>query len=531
MNDIQLQDYRKGSSVRAQSTGAGDQGFANQPEYGKRYDPDSDQRDMYRLGRKQELKRRFRYFSIAGYVVVLGNTWEFAIVTSTFGLANGGTAGSIWMSIIVCIGMMLGVLSLAEIASMAPTSGGQYHWVSEIAPKRVQKQMSYVVGWMALIGWQVAVPANAYIFAQQIVALISVCQPNYVSEGWQTALITIASAVAAITLSVFVMQKLTLAEGLAVVVHCFGFVAFLAILWVMGPKTSAKEVWTHFRDDNGWGSTGAATLVGIIGPVASFIGGDSAVHLAEELQDASYVLPRAMVTGCAINYILGLVGLVSFLFNLGAIDDSLYIYGGQPWVAVVYRNTGSKAATIVMILVIAVCFFCLQMNCVMTSSRQLWAFARDKGVPFHGFLSQVTLDGLPRNAVIFTLVFSSLLSLIIMGSSVAFNVFLSFGNAGIMTSYAVIIGCIIYRRFDGNVFPPTKFSLGKAGLVVNSLAFSYLIVALAFTFFPSVPNPRPAEMNWASLMYAFVLMFALVWYLVRAKIDYDGPVEYVRKDM
>ena len=32
---------------------------------------------------------------------------------------------------------------------------------------------------------------------------------------------------------------------------------------------------------------GVATLVGIIGPVAPFIGGDSAVQLAEELQDAS----------------------------------------------------------------------------------------------------------------------------------------------------------------------------------------------------------------------------------------------------
>ncbi|KAK4904848.1 hypothetical protein LTR49_025778 [Elasticomyces elasticus] len=417
---------------------------------------------------------------------------------------------------------------------MAPTSCGQYHWVSEIAPKRVQKQMSYVVGWMALVGWQVAVPANAYIFAQQIVALISVCQPSYASEGWQVALITIASVVAAITLSVYVMQRLTLAEGLAVVAHCFGFVAFLAILWVMGPKTSPKEAWTHFEDDNGWGSTGAATLVGIIGPVASFIGGDSAVHLAEELQDASYVLPRAMVTGCAINYILGLVGLISFLSNLGPIDESLYVYGGQPWVAVIYRITGSKAATIIMILVIAVCFFCLQMNCVMTSSRQLWAFARDKGMlpPLHvQAVTDGALAGLPRNAVVFTLVFSSLLSLIIVGSSVAFNVFLSFGNAGIMTSYVVILGCIIYRRFDGNMFPPTKFSLGKAGLFVNTLAFSYLLVALTFTFFPSVPNPRPAEMNWASLMYGFVLLFALVWYRVRAKTEYDGPVEYVRKDV
>lgn len=55
-----------------------------------------------------------------------------------------------------------------------------------------------------------------------------------------------------------------------------------------------------------------------------------------------------------MNYAMGLVGLISFLFNVGPIDDSLYRYGGQPWVAVVYRITGSRAATIVLILVIAV---------------------------------------------------------------------------------------------------------------------------------------------------------------------------------
>ncbi|TKA68828.1 hypothetical protein B0A55_08729, partial [Friedmanniomyces simplex] len=317
MESHQLQDYPvKGTEVHALAVEDGDNGFADQPQYGEKYDASHDKRDMYRLGRKQELKRRFKYFSIAGYVVVLGNTWEFSVVTSTFGLANGGTAGTIWTSIIVCIGMFLGVLSLAEIASMAPTSGGQYHWVSEIAPRRVQKPLSYAVGWMALLGWQVGMPAVAYIFAQQILALITVCDPTYVIQGYQGALMTIASATSSIALSVFVMQKLTLAEGLAVVVHCFGFVAFLAILWVMGPKAGGYETFFNFQDQNEWGSKGLATLVGIIGPVATFIGGDSAVHLAEELQDASYVLPRAMVTGCAINYIVGLIGLISFLFNI-----------------------------------------------------------------------------------------------------------------------------------------------------------------------------------------------------------------------
>ncbi|KAK5128122.1 hypothetical protein LTR08_004193 [Meristemomyces frigidus] len=531
MDNIQLEQYGKKSAVHAHAFDDGDDGLASPAEYGKKYNSKDDDRDMYRLGRKQELKRRFKYFSIAGYVVVLGNSWEFAVVTSTFGLANGGTAGTIWMSIAVCIGMFLGVLSLAEIASMAPTAGGQYHWVSEIAPQRFQKQLSYVVGWMALLGWQVAVPANAYIFAQQIIALISVCNPSYEVQGWQAALITIASATSAIALSVFVMQKLTLAEGLAVVAHCFGFVAFLAILWVMGPKADAQSTFFHFENQSGWSNKGTATLVGIIGPIATFIGGDSAVHLAEELQDASYVLPRAMVTGCAINYILGLIGLISFLFNIGPIDDSLYIYGNEPWVAVIYRITGSKAATIVMILVVAVNFFCLQINCVMTSSRQLWAFARDKGVPCHGFLSRVTPDGMPRNAVVVTLGFTALLSLLIIGSTTAFNTFLSFGNAGIMTSYLVIIACIIYRRFDGNKFPDTKFYLGRWGLPINALALSYLMIALVFCFFPSVPHPAPAEMNWASLMFGAVLIIAGTWYFVRAKVEYDGPVESVRKDM
>ena len=205
-----------------------------------------------------------------------------------------------------------------------------------------------------MLGWQVGMPAVAYIFASQILALIAFCDPSYVPAGWHGALMTIASATTTILLSVFVMQKLTLTEGLACVAHCFGFVAFLAILWAMGPTADAHSTFLEFRDDNGWGSYGLSTLVGLIGPMATFIGGDSAVHLAEELQEASYILPRAMVVGSGINYLVGAIGLVSFMFNMGPINDDLYVYAGQPWVAVIYRITDSRAATIVMIIVVAI---------------------------------------------------------------------------------------------------------------------------------------------------------------------------------
>ena len=33
-----------------------------------------------------------------------------------------------------------------EMSSMAPTSGGQYHWVSEFSSPRYQKFLSYITG-------------------------------------------------------------------------------------------------------------------------------------------------------------------------------------------------------------------------------------------------------------------------------------------------------------------------------------------------------------------------------------------------
>ena len=54
-------------------------------------------------------------------------TWQALIGSASFSLINGGLAGSIWSYIATWICTISVTLSLAEMASMAPTSGGQYH--------------------------------------------------------------------------------------------------------------------------------------------------------------------------------------------------------------------------------------------------------------------------------------------------------------------------------------------------------------------------------------------------------------------
>ena len=69
--------------------------------------------------------------------------------------------------------------------------------------------------------------------AQQVAALISVCNPNYIIEAWHEALLTMAFVLAAIFFNTTAIGKLPVLEGLAVLLHFFGFFAFIVIVWVM----------------------------------------------------------------------------------------------------------------------------------------------------------------------------------------------------------------------------------------------------------------------------------------------------------
>jgi amino acid permease len=87
-----------------------------------------DEKDMRRMGKQQELMRNFRRVSSFSFTVMLTATWEYLLIANTQGLTNGGLAGLWWSFVWSFFLLGLIMLSLAEMASMAPTSGGQYHW-------------------------------------------------------------------------------------------------------------------------------------------------------------------------------------------------------------------------------------------------------------------------------------------------------------------------------------------------------------------------------------------------------------------
>lgn len=247
--------------------------------------------------------------------MILQGTWESALLSNSFGLYNGGTAGVIWMTIAVWVLVMTSIASIAEMASIAPTAGGQYHWVSEFAPDSIQQPLSYIVGWMCCLGWVAAIPACGQFFAAVVNGMILLANLN-ASDGalWQATLLAIAFIVITVAFNLFCAKWLPMVETMLLVLHTVSFFVFLIVLWVSSKHAPAKQVFTEFHDGGGWGNIGLSTLVGIGGPLWTFVGPDSAAHMSEELQDASYQLPRAMMWATLFNGITGIAMLITFWY-------------------------------------------------------------------------------------------------------------------------------------------------------------------------------------------------------------------------
>lgn len=354
----------------------------------------------------------------------------------------------------------------------------------------------------------------------------------YGFERWHGTLLTIAIAVVGTLINTLGAQLLAPLEGVILFLHLGGFVAVLVPLWAMGPgKAPDSAVWTEFSNFGGWSGMGLACLVGQLTPLFSWTGPDAATHMAEEVQNAAFVVPWCMVSTALINGGLGFIMLVTLLYNMGNIQDVIAPASGFSFLPAVQHATGSTAAANGVAAIILVMEVCSAISILATASRQTFAFARDNALPFSGALAHVNKKlHIPITSVLVSTMITVLLCLINIGSTAAFNAVASVMIAALFTTYILSIGAFIRARLLPGGIPHARFSLGKFGLAINVFSVAYLIFAITFTFFPTAANPTPVDMNWSILVFGVVVIFACVQYLLHGRRIYQAPITQVRKN-
>lgn len=391
-------------------------------------------------------------------------------------------------------------------------------------------------------GWQATLASVYYLAGAQIQGLITLTTPAYNPHPWHTVLLFWASMVFTIFMNTIVGRFLPKFEASILIIHILGFFAILLPLVVLGSHQDASEVFNTFLNTGDWPTQGLSFMIGLIGSVYTFTGADGAIHMSEEIQDASVVVPRSIMFTIFINGTLAFGMLIATLFSLTDVQGALTTPTGYPYMEILLHATGSVAGATTLASILVVMQYCANVGLLASASRMCWSFARDRGLPGWKWLQHVDArTSLPIRSILVTTCVSCLLSLIILGSSTAFNDLVSLSVSGLQSSYLVAISLLLYRRYTGAILPPAS-SVGSSavadisvrwgpwhipgywGIVNNTYACCYLTVVVFFSFWPTQRPVTAANMNYAVLITGAIVIISLVYYLVWARRVYTGPV-------
>ena len=181
-------------------------------------------------------------------------------------------------------------------------------------------------------------------------------------------------------------------------------------------------------------------------------------------------------------------------------------------------------------------FCAISISCA--ASRATWAFARDNALPFSRVFARVatppfTEEPIPVNAFLLSTAVQIMLGLIYLGSSAAFNAFASVGVICLGSSYAMPVVVSLARGRRDIARAP--YSLGRWGLVVNSIMVAWILFAIVLFCMPTVVPTTPQTMSellcskrivnthtdvrrmgidYASVVFVGFAAFSAVWYII-----------------
>ncbi|KAJ5663955.1 hypothetical protein N7507_004686 [Penicillium longicatenatum] len=549
----------------------------------------ADDQALARLGKKQVLKRRFGFYSIIGFAMAELITWETVLTLFYESYENGGSAGAFYGYIIACLSTLSTYTVIAELASMAPIAGGQYYWVYMLAPVRWKKVCSYLIGWLTSLAWIATVATETIFLGTMIEGLVTLNNPEFAQQRWQNTLLAWATVAGTFFINVVIPNVLPRFEIVILVLHLAGFIGITATLLAMSPKKSAHFVFHTSLNEGGWPTQGISYCVGFIGNVATFVGADASVHMAEEVANAATVIPKAIITGMTLNSLLGFSMMLTILFCLGDVKSVLDSATGFPFIQIFYNSTNSYTGASIMTALIMVLTMACSIGITATASRMTWSFARDHGFPFSHYLKKVNKrTQVPLVSVSVVCGLACALTLIYIGSTTAFNDVISLTVTGFYCTYFLPSAFLLYHRIKGNVLPhgtmfdgslpdaatsapastkekpatlvqpkepedrpssssperntgeatrPMEFEIAQAPLIwgpwkvpgiLGTINNAYACVYMLFVVFWSVwPPSTPVDyttMNYSIVVTAGVLILSGIWYLIRARKEYKGPL-------
>ncbi|KAK8159258.1 putative choline transporter Hnm1 [Phyllosticta citrichinensis] len=484
---------------------------------------DADKLRLQQMGHQQELKRHFTVFSLIGLASTTTISWTGLGLGLITEINAGGPGAVIYGFILVFILQSFLGASLAEFVSAYPTEGGMYHWVAAIAPAKYSGFLSFVTGWWSVSGWIFTTASTNLVYAQNFMALITLYRSDIIIKAWMTFVVYQITNLATSGVVLFGNRLIPAMNRFSLFYLQIAWFILLVTVVATTPKhNDAEFVFRTWINNTGWENNVICFITGLVNPLYSLGGLDGITHITEEMPNPSRNAPLALLCTLLIAFVTGLTYLIALMFSVqdyAALSDSST---GLPLAELFRQATSSTGGAFALIFLLWVALGPCMVGSQLSTSRVVWAFARDRGLPGSRWFSQVSNTwGVPFNAQLLVTAVCAALGCIYLGSSTAFNAML--GSAVTINNMAYLIPILTNILQRRQVLVRGRFHMGFApGLFVNVVTVCWLVFAIVFFSFPYYQPVTAENMNYTCVCVGGIAIIALAWWFVDGKRFADG---------
>ncbi|OAD06931.1 hypothetical protein MUCCIDRAFT_34232 [Mucor lusitanicus CBS 277.49] len=484
---------------------------------------------LQKLGYKQDLNRSISAFS--NFAIAFSCCSVLSGLTPMWGdaMIDAGSMGVIWGWLITAIFTMLVALSLAEICSAYPTTGGLYFWVSRLATADWVPLACWVTGWCNWIGLCFGISSVDLGLSQFIAGVVSVWYVNanplsvYAQYGIFVGILIIHGIINSVAVSWngVMNQGAFFANMLGI-----GFIVIVGLA-LTKPLASGDFVFTQFYNGSGFGSNGFAFLLVILQSQYTLSGYDSAAHMSEETKNSQSGSPFGILVSVAANGISGLVFLIAISFMVTDFDRQILSDNAiQPQMVQVFYDGVGPAWTMVFLVFVMISIFFCGSALLLGSSRMVYAFARDGAMPFSKQLHSLNKrTQSPVNAVWMNVLVAGIVGILYMINSTAYEAIVSVNTIGSQMSYLVPI--LLRITTSRTKFVPGPFSLGKFSIACGVISSCWLIFTCALFICPTEAPITADNMNYAIVPFAAIMICSMTYFYFWGRKWFTGPVRVI----
>jgi amino acid transporter len=389
-----------------------------------------------------------------------------------YSLTLGGPP-AMWWIVIVGVGQFLVALVFGEVVSQYPIAGGIYPWARRLWGRKYAWMVSWIYLWAVII----TVTAVAEFGGGFVASLLGITLNREVGLATAVALLVLALAI-----NFSGTRTLARVAKIGLAAELIGVIA-LGLYLLIFKRANSFSV---FFDAMGAGGD-KPYIITFLGAALSglflFYGFEACGDVAEEVDNPTRRIPRAMMLTILVGGVSGLMSYIGYVLAAPSLQDIVNGSDPDPIPSILESSLGHIGSKLFLCVAITAFISCV-LSLQAAASRLIYAFARDRMLPGSGWLSKMSeRHAVPANA----LFVSCLIPIVICAYVYLFPDQLprvtAFAVLGIYIAFQAVVLAALRQRIRG-WRPAGDWNLGTWGMVINVLALCYGVFAMILLIKP-----------------------------------------------